>query len=685
MRPSWTACAIALTLACTQAGKTNQTVVTCPTGAAYCSGSCSSLATDASNCGACGHVCAIGEVCSGGTCTTPTLPCAGALQACGGVCTDVSSSRADCGACGHVCALHEDCVSGLCTLRCQADLALCGTACANLSADEQNCGACGRACASGVSCVDGICGGGTGTGGCAAGLSPCGGTCVNTATDAANCGACGHACGAGQFCSSATCHCGSNLSFCDAACVNTATDPANCGSCGTTCASGLCVSSVCQPVCTKTLCGTSCVDLQGDRANCGACGHACVNGETCSAGACVCAAGSAVCDGSSACVDLAWDADHCGTCSTACGSGEACVSGVCAADASAFRMLGGDVGHSGFNPGETGTPPLTLAWTAPATGGKGPAVIEGGRVLTVGGSRLYAHEATSGAELWSYSFGSVFAIGWPAVCDGRVYVATSNNYADTWMRSFDRATGAVQFKVGFGSQWEQYWSPIVVGTTVYANGGSYGGLYGFDTSRNGVQAFFTSLDQYSEWSPAFFGTTVYTFVNGNVRAHDRWSGAVLSTLNVGWTWNGYSMRTAPAFGDRYGYVISPPNLVAFEPLGAGTAALRQAWAVNSAYTAYPAVAGGTVYAISNGNLHALDALTGARKWLFTGDDHLAYPPVIAGGYVYVASTSNVYAVNAATHLQAWTAPVGGRLAIGAGVLVVSRESDGAVFAYRLTR
>jgi outer membrane protein assembly factor BamB len=343
-------------------------------------------------------------------------------------------------------------------------------------------------------------------------------------------------------------------------------------------------------------------------------------------------------------------------------------------------MLGGDAGHSGLNPGETGVPPLVQAWVAPGAGGSGPPVVEGGRVLSLGGAWLYAHEASNGAELWKYNFGQVLGgIGWPAVSGGKAYVATSNNSGDTWLREFDRATGAVGFKVAFGSQWEHYWSPIVVGTTVYADGGSYGGLYGFDANV-GTQVFFNgSIGQYDSWSPAFLGTTVYTFIAGNVRSHDRWTGAVLGTLNVGWTWNGYSMNTAPAFGGTYGYVISPPNLIAFDP-----ATMTQVWTVNGQFTAYPAVAGGILYAISNGNLVALDASTGARKWLFVGDDHLAYPPVIAAGYIYVASNANVFAIDASTHQQVWTAPVGGRLAIGSGMLFVSRVSDGSLVAFQLT-
>src|SRR2546427_5756086 len=103
--------------------------------------------------------------------------------------------------------------------------------------------------------------------------------------------------------------------------------------------------------------------------------------------------------------------------------------------------------------------------------------------------------------------------------------------------------------------------------------------------------------------------------------------------------------------------------------------MTQAWMANDSYIAYPAVAGGVMYALSSGTLRALNANTGALEWVFAGDNALAYPPVVAAGYVYVASTSNVYAVDATTHQQVWTAAVGGRLAIGAGMLVVSSESD----------
>ena len=204
------------------------------------------------------------------------------------------------------------------------------------------------------------------------------------------------------------------------------------------------------------------------------------------------------------------------------------------------------------------------------------------------------------------------------------------------------------------------------------------GSSGFDLANKGAQLFFDAeLDQYDSWSPAFFGGNIYTFVNGKVRKHGATDGKVQATLDVGWTWNGYSMNTAPVFGDTYAYVISPPNLFAIDP-----ATMKQAWTVNGSYTKFASVANGVVYALTGGNLRAVDAATGATRWTFAGDGALAYPAVIANGHVYVASANNVYAVNAATHAQEWTAPLGGWLAIGEGTLLVSTPG-GRLAAFRL--
>ncbi len=82
----------------------------CPAGH-QCGATCSDLATDDANCGACGNACATGFACRGGTCG-----CATAGQtACGGLCVDLLSDRHHCGACPNDCGTSASCVSGTCT------------------------------------------------------------------------------------------------------------------------------------------------------------------------------------------------------------------------------------------------------------------------------------------------------------------------------------------------------------------------------------------------------------------------------------------------------------------------------------------------------------------------------------------------------------------------------------------
>ena len=91
-----------------------------------------------------------------------------------------------------------------------------------------------------------------------------------------------------------------------------------------------------------------------------------------------------------------------------------------------------------------------------------------------------------------------------------------------------------------------------------------------------------------------------------------------------------------------------------------------------------------MYASDEGRLDALDASTGQLSWSFAGDGQLAFAPVIAAGHVYVASYWNVYAVDLATHAQVWSAPVGGPIAIGSGVLLVADYASADLVAFRLT-
>jgi hypothetical protein len=90
------------------------------------------ISTDAKNCGACGTVCAEGELCCAGSCLPrmaasasgcPTCstqqPCARAASCCGGACRDFQRDRRHCGACGHSCEQGLRCCAGSCKPNCE--------------------------------------------------------------------------------------------------------------------------------------------------------------------------------------------------------------------------------------------------------------------------------------------------------------------------------------------------------------------------------------------------------------------------------------------------------------------------------------------------------------------------------------------------------------------------------------
>lgn len=119
------------------------------------------------------------------------------------------------------------------------------------------------------------------------------------------------------------------------------------GPCGLLCAAGeVCLEGVC-------LCAVGTADCDGsmgcetetlsNAAHCGACGNACAEGETCENGLCscgddTCEVTEACCDNSQGdlrCVDVQGDArTHCGGCGITCGPGELCSEGSCVCDPS---------------------------------------------------------------------------------------------------------------------------------------------------------------------------------------------------------------------------------------------------------------------------------------------------------------------------------------------------------------
>ena len=328
---------------------------------------------DVGNCGACGHPCAPGQVCSAGVCTgggCRATGCPGALTCCGDKCVDLKSDPLNCAGCFTACSADTPtCKDGACCkidpsggicggIACTGGLTICASKCVDEQNDPANCGGCRFACAPGETCKVGKCtpsgcGGGPS---CAPGATCCPDGCQSTGSDPFHCGGCSVRCptppNTTPTCAGGACGfaCASGFTDCDKiptnGCeANTDTDPRNCGGCGVACAAGSkCSAGKCTSTCACTapeVCcggGTTCINPTADPKNCGGCGTACPTRAnsipTCSGSACgiACAGSFLDCNKSATdgCeIDSSSDAANCGGCGKACATGTTCVGGVC--------------------------------------------------------------------------------------------------------------------------------------------------------------------------------------------------------------------------------------------------------------------------------------------------------------------------------------------------------------------
>ena len=80
---------------------------------------CRNLASDATNCGACGNACDRGELCDAGECVPADQGCSAGLSECRGqndtmACVDTDNDVFNCGDCGERCGSDEVCADGNC-------------------------------------------------------------------------------------------------------------------------------------------------------------------------------------------------------------------------------------------------------------------------------------------------------------------------------------------------------------------------------------------------------------------------------------------------------------------------------------------------------------------------------------------------------------------------------------------
>ena len=246
------------------------------------------------HCSACGVVCDLAnasESCAGGSCAVAS--CFSGYADCNGAAVDgceaaLATDVSNCGACGSDCYNDHGttaCSAGNCAPTCDSGWSDCdgdpSNGCETNINTLNNCGSCGSSCelANGSeSCAAGTCE----LTGCNTGYADCdaqdaNGCEIYTLNDVSNCGSCGLTCNndnGGAFCSAGQCapSCNSGWGDCDDYTVNGCETQlgtlSNCSSCGNACnlpnASSVCSSYACAvSTCSEGYCDSNGVAVDG--------------------------------------------------------------------------------------------------------------------------------------------------------------------------------------------------------------------------------------------------------------------------------------------------------------------------------------------------------------------------------------------------------------------------------------
>ncbi|MDP9009441.1 MAG: PQQ-like beta-propeller repeat protein [Pseudomonadota bacterium] len=365
-----------------------------------------------------------------------------------------------------------------------------------------------------------------------------------------------------------------------------------------------------------------------------------------------------------------------------------------------WTMFQGNAAHTGFVPVTVDPNAFSTRWQIPITDipvswtdDINTLAASNGLFFMGGGTVLYARNELDGSTVWTYDFSTLPfpSVNPPSVANGVVYVAAGQQ-SSTYLFAFNAANGGLVFKSTMSSQWEHYLSPTVGPHGVYTNAGTYGGLYGFDTT--GQQLFVAPMPQTSQWTPAADGTSVYTYTDAGLQVLDPITGAILTTIadpsfqNYTYVINGSAVlgATGSVFAANYENSFLNGGGIGNTLLDFDLTHQTIAWQIAGDYPNTPAYHGGVVYATNNNpvRLEARAETGGALLWSWippqAGDTSFESETLLTNNMIFVSTNLATYGIDINTHKTVWSYPLIGKLALSrSGILYIEGHSNSTAY------
>ncbi|YCM43786.1 PQQ-binding-like beta-propeller repeat protein [Verrucomicrobiaceae bacterium 227] len=358
-----------------------------------------------------------------------------------------------------------------------------------------------------------------------------------------------------------------------------------------------------------------------------------------------------------------------------------------------WPTLGGRASHLGQHPATLGTHHFHPAWTVQAYTDRPvqQAAIADGKVFITpyvyfgGPQNVKAFSLTSGAEAWSREFPDAFSFNPPSYFDGRVFFQRGNHSGDSQLWALDANTGASLWSAPFSAQWERYAAPAINADGIWVNGGSYGGMYGFN--HDGSGKFFYSMSQVSNWTPTLQNRGLYSWVSGDFAQHDPESGEVIwSTSPTNSTGDKIGTTGIPVMTPSGAFLLNSNQSLTCIDLETRavrwtTEAYTQGTDEHRRFAGMPAISRDLVLAIAQNFVVALDRTTGEEIALFEAPNQItSIQPLIVNDHLLVSSNSETYVFDLETRELIQTLPVSGHLSYSNGYLILAGE-DGRLHAF----